>query len=221
VSNPERRNPLDRGQIVAAAVSLADDDGIAAVSMRKVAARLGVEAMSLYHHVANKDDLLDGMVDAVTAEFMVPPDAEDWQAALRGRCRSARTALRRHPWAVGLMDSRSSPGLATLRHHEAVLASLRGGGFSVAGAAHAFALIDSFLYGFALQERNLPFETGDDLAKMADEIVGHLPPDEFPRMIEMATQHVMAPGYDFGDEFEHGLGLVLDALERTRRTEAP
>ena len=217
----ERRRPLDRHQIVAAAVSLADEDGLAAVSMRKVAARLGVEAMSLYHHVANKDDLLDGMVDAVTAEFTVPPDAEDWQAALRARCHNARASLRRHPWAVGLMDSRSSPGLATLRHHEAVLAALRDGGFSVAGAAHAFALLDSYLYGFALQERNLPFENGEDLAQMADDIVGHLPPDEFPRMIEIATQHVMAPGYAFGDEFAHGLELVLDALERARLAETP
>lgn len=217
----ERRRPLDRDQIVAAAVSLADEDGLAAVSMRKVAAGLGVEAMSLYHHVANKDDLLDGMVDAVTAEFTVPPDAENWQAALRARCHNARASLRRHPWAVGLMDSRSSPGLATLRHHEAVLASLRDGGFSIAGAAHAFALIDSFLYGFALQERNLPFEKGEDLAQMADDIVGHLPPDEFPRMIEIATQYVMAPGYDFGDEFAHGLELVLDALERARLAESP
>ena len=212
----ERRRPLDRVQIVDAAVALADEDGLPAVSMRKVAARLGVEAMSLYHHVANKDDLLDGMVDAVTAEFTVPTDAPDWQAVLRGRCQAAREALRRHPWAVGLMDSRSSPGMATLRHHEAVLASLRGAGFSVAGAAHAFALIDSFLYGFALQERNLPFERGEDLAQMADDIVGHLPPDEFPCMIEMATEHVMVPGYDFGDEFDHGLALVLDALDRAR-----
>ena len=93
---------------------------------------------------------------------------------------------------------------------------MRGAGFSVAGAAHAFALIDSFLYGFALQERNLPFERGEDLAQMADDIVGHLPPDEFPCMIEMATEHVMVPGYDFGDEFDHGLALVLDALDRAR-----
>ncbi|MBL8778216.1 MAG: TetR/AcrR family transcriptional regulator C-terminal domain-containing protein [Acidimicrobiales bacterium] len=218
MSPVDRRSPLNRDQVVAAAVALADEDGIAAVSMRKVAGRLGVEAMSLYHHVANKDDLLDGMVDAVTAEFTVPTDTTDWRAVVRGRCHAARAALRRHPWAVGLMDSRSSPGLATLRHHEAVLASLRGAGFSVAGAAHAFALIDSFLYGFALQERNLPFATGDDVAKMAEELVDHLPPDEFPCMIEMATQHVMVPGYDFGDEFEPGLELVLDALERARPT---
>ena len=215
MSQINRRSPLTRDQVVVAAVSLADEDGISAVSMRKVAARLGVEAMSLYHHVANKDDLLDGMVDAVTAEFTVPTDP-DWRAVVRGRCHAARAALRRHPWAVGLMDSRSSPGLATLRHHEAVLASLRSAGFSVAGAAHAFALIDSFLYGFALQERNLPFATGDDVARMAADLVVHLPPDEFPCMIEMATEHVMVPGYDFGDEFEPGLELVLDALERAR-----
>ena len=170
--------------------------------------------------MAKKDDLLDGMVGAVTAEFTVPSDAPDWQAVVRGRCEAAREALRVHPWAVGLMDSRTSPGLVTLRHHEAMLASLRGAGFSVAGAAHAFALIDSFLYGFALQERNLPFESGDDLAELADSVVGDLPLDEFPHMIEMATEYVMAPGYDFGDEFAIGLGLVLDALERLRLTES-
>ncbi len=213
---PRSRPPLSRDEIVAAAVALADEDGMAAVSMRKVAARLGVEAMSLYHHVANKDDLLDGMVDAVMAEFEVPADADDWRDALRHRCRSARAALQRHPWAIGLLDSRTTPGPATLGHHDAVIGALRHGGFSVAGAAHAFALVDAFLYGFALQERNLPFDPGDDVGVVAEEIVGHLSPDEFPHLVEMATEHVMAPGYDFGDEFEHGLALVLDALDRAR-----
>lgn len=204
--------------IVTAAVALADEDGMAAVSMRKVAARLGVEAMSLYHHVANKDALLDGMVDAVMAEFEVPAEADvaDWRDALRHRCRSARASLRRHPWAIGLLDSRMTPGPATFHHHDAVIGTLRRGGFSVAGAAHALALIDAFLYGFALQERNLPFDPGDDVGEVAEEIVGHLSPDEFPHLLEMATEHVMRPGYDFGDEFEHGLALVLDALDRAR-----
>jgi len=210
------RPPLSRDRIVTTAVALADEDGIAAVSMRKVAARLEVEAMSLYHHVANKDDLLDGMVDAVMAEFEVPADTPDWRAALRRRCRSARASLRRHPWAIGLLDSRRAPGFATLHHHDAVIGVLRGGGFSVAGAAHAFALLDAFLYGFALQERNLPVAAGDDVGALAEEIVGHLSPAEFPHLVEMATEHVMAPGYDFGDEFDHGLELVLDALDRSR-----
>ena len=215
---PRSRPPLSRDEIVGAAVALADEDGMAAVSMRKVAARLGVEAMSLYHHVANKDDLLDGMVDAVMAEFEVPAEADvaDWRDALRHRCRSARASLRRHPWAIGLLDSRMTPGPATFHHYDAVIATLRRGGFSVAGAAHAFALIDAFLYGFALQERNLPFDPGDDAGEVAEEIVGHLSPDEFPHLLEMATEHVMRPGYDFGDEFDHGLELILGALDRSR-----
>lgn len=212
----ERRRPLDRDQIVTAAVALADEDGLAAVSMRKVAARLGVEAMSLYHHVANKDDLLDGMVDAVMAEFEIPTEAGDWRDALRHRSRSARASLRRHPWAIGLLGSRTSPGPATLHHHDAVIGVLRSGGFSVAGAAHAFALLDAFLFGFALQERNLPFDSGDDVGEFAHEIVGHLSPDQFPHLVEMTVEHVMVPGYDFGAEFDHGLELVLDALDRSR-----
>lgn len=210
------RPPLSRDQIVATAVALADEDGIAAVSMRKVAAALEVEAMSLYHHVANKDDLLDGMVDAVMAEFEVPADARDWRDALRQRSRSARASLRRHPWAVGLLGSRTSPGPATLHHHDAVIGVLRGGGFSVAGAAHAFALLDAFLFGFTLQERNLPFESGDDVGEYAHEIVGHLSPDQFPHLVEMTVEHIMVPGYDFGAEFDHGLELVLDALDASR-----
>ncbi|HMQ28417.1 MAG TPA: TetR/AcrR family transcriptional regulator [Acidimicrobiales bacterium] len=210
------RPALSRDTIVTTAVALADEDGMAAVSMRKVAAELGVEAMSLYHHVANKDDLLDGMVDAVMAEFEVPDEAEDWRDALRHRCRSARAALRRHPWALGLIESRTSPGLDTLHHHDAVIGVLRSGGFTVAGAAHAFALLDAFLYGFALQERNLPFDSGDGAGELAGEIVGQLTADQLPHLVEMATEHVMRPGYDFGDEFDHGLELVLDALDRAR-----
>lgn len=210
------RPALSRDTIVTTAVALADEDGMAAVTMRKVAAELGVEAMSLYHHVANKDDLLDGMVDAVMAEFEVPNEAGDWRDALRHRCRSARAALRRHPWALGLIESRTSPGLDTLHHHDAVIGVLRSGGFTVAGAAHAFALLDAFLYGFALQERNLPFDSGDGAGELAGEIVGQLTADQFPHLVEMATEHVMRPGYDFGDEFDHGLELVLDALDRAR-----
>lgn len=210
------RPPLSRDQIVATAVALADEDGIAAVSMRKVAAALAVEAMSLYHHVANKDDLLDGMVDAVMAEFEIPADAGDWRDALRHRSHAARASLRRHPWAIALLGSRTSPGLATLHHHDAVIGVLRRGGFSVVGAAHAFALLDAYLYGFALQERNLPFDAGDDVGELAQEIVGDLDPEQFPHLVELAVEHVMLPGYDFADEFEHGLTLVLDALDRSR-----
>src|ERR1700733_4364603 len=135
--------------------------------MRKLGEAVGVEAMSLYNHVANKDDLLDGMIDLVFGEIDLPPDDGSWKIAMRQRANSVRTALTRHRWAIGLMESRSSPGPATLRHHDAVLGCLRDAGFPVALAAHAYAVLDSYIYGFALQEASLPFDTGDETAELA------------------------------------------------------
>ena len=153
------RLPLTRQRVLHAAVALADRDGVGSLSMRKLAQELGVEAMSLYHHVANKDDILDGIVDVVFSEIDLPTNDIDWRAAMRQRAISARQALRRHPWATGLMESRSTPGPATLRHHDAVLGILRNAGFSIELAAHAFSVLDSYVYGFALQESSLPFQT--------------------------------------------------------------
>lgn len=205
--------------VVRAALSLADAEGLDGLTMRKLGGELGVEAMSLYHHVPNKSALLDGMVDAVFAEIPLP-DGEGWKAALRGRACATREVLGRHPWAIGLMDSRTSPGPANLRGHDAVLAVLRGAGFPVPLAAHAFALLDSYVYGFALQEAALPFSTGPEAAAVAGEILGDVPPADYPHLMEMATQHVMVPGYAFGDEFGWGLDLVLDGLERARAAAA-
>jgi AcrR family transcriptional regulator len=211
---PAPRVPLSRRRILDAAVALADRDGVRSLSMRKLAHELGVEAMSLYHHVANKDDLLDGMVDLVFGEIELPTGEADWKAAMRRRAVSARAALRRHPWAIGLMESRSTPGPATLRHHDAVLGSLRTAGFSVELAAHAYAVLDSYIYGFALQEVGLPFQTPEELAAVADTILGQLPAEEFPYFTEIAVEHALQPGYDFGNEFEFGLDLILDGLDR-------
>ena len=215
-----QRTPLDRQRIVAAAVGLADEDGLDALTMRRLANRLGVEAMSLYHHVPNKDALLDGMVDAVFAEIEVPTDAPDWRDAMRGRARSARAALQRHPWAVGLLDARAHPGPATLAHHDAVLGCLRRAGFSVPMAAHAFAVMDSFLYGFAIQENTLPFETADQLEGVAADILAAMPTDAYPHLTELMVEHALQPGYDFGAEFGFGLDLVLEGLDNARRSEA-
>jgi AcrR family transcriptional regulator len=177
--------------------------------------------MSLYHHVANKEALLDGMVDLVFSEFHLPRTGQDWAGELRLRAASAREALRRHRWAIGLMDSRSAPGLETLRHHDAVLGCLRAAGFSVPMAAHAFAVLDAHLYGFMVQELSLPFEgDDDDLHDLADSIMGDLPAGELPHLLELTREHVLQPGYDFGDEFGYGLDLILDGLER-RRGSAP
>ncbi len=212
-----RRTPLTREVVLGEAVALADAEGVGALTMRRVAERLGVEAMSLYHHVPNKDAILDGMVDAVFGEVVLPASETDWRQAMRERAISMREVLNRHPWAVGLLESRSNPGPATLRHHDAVLGSLRSGGFSVAGAAHAFSAMDSYLYGFAMQETALPFESsGGDLDELAAGILDQMG-DAFPHLAEMIVEHALQPGYAYAEEFEIGLDLVLDGLQRRRR----
>ena len=212
----EPRAALSRESVLAAAVEFADEHGIAALTMRKLGAALGVEAMSLYNHVANKDDLLDGMVDLVFGEIDLPSGTTDWRTAMRERAVSARDTLARHRWAIGLMDSRTSPGPATLRHHNAVIGSLREGGFSIAMAAHAFSALDSYIYGFALQEATLPFDTVEESAEVAQSMFEHMPEDEYPHLTEFTIEHVLQPGYDFGREFAYGLDLILDGLERAR-----
>lgn len=217
-SETEQRAALTRVLVVRAAIGLADTHGLASLTMRKLGAHLGVEAMSLYHHVARKSDLLDGMVDEVFAEMDLPT-GEDWQASIRRRASSARDVLRRHPWAIGLLDSRTAPGPATLRHHEAVLAVLRGAGFSVALAAHAYALLDSYVYGSALQEASLPFQTPEEATLVAEAMLAELSTTEYPHLTEMAVEHVLVPGYDFGDEFAFGLDLLLEGLARAAATD--
>jgi len=209
-----RRTPLSRDQVLQAAVTLADEGGVGALSMRKLGQVLGVEAMSLYNHVAGKADLLDGMIDVVFSEIGLPPAVGGWKSAMRARALSARAVLGRHRWAIGLMESRKSPGPATLRHHDAVLGCLRGAGFSVELTAHAYSLLDSYIYGFALQEASLPFDSAEETPELADEIAGQLPAGEYPHLTELAVVHVLQPGYRYGDEFEIGLDLILDGLER-------
>jgi AcrR family transcriptional regulator len=209
-----RRAPLSRDQVLRAAVTLADEGGIGALSMRKLGQALGVEAMSLYNHVADKSDLLDGMIDVVFGEIGLPSGDDGWKQAMRGRAVSARAVLGRHRWAIGLMESRRSPGPATLRHHDAVLGCLREAGFSVELTAHAYSLLDSYIYGFALQEASLPFDTGEEAAQVAQDISAMMPGGEYPYLAEIAAVHVIQPGYQYGEEFETGLDLILDALER-------
>jgi AcrR family transcriptional regulator len=214
------RTPLSRERVIRTAVAVADAKGSAALTLRAIAQPLGVEAMSLYHHVAGREDILDGMVDAVFGEIDLPPRDTDWKSAMRHRTVSARAALRRHPWAIGLMDSRSQPGPATLRHHDAVIGALRAGGFSVPMAAHAVSLIDSYLYGFVLQELSLPFTGAAELNEVAGAILHEMPADAYPHLTELATEHVLKPGYDYADEFTFGLTLILDALHPDQTTSA-
>jgi AcrR family transcriptional regulator len=202
--------------VLRAAVALADRGGVGALSMRKLAQELGVEAMSLYHHVANKDEILDGIVDVVFSEIDLPSGEGDWKQAMRQRAISARETLRRHPWATSLMESRSTPGPANLRHHDAVIGCLRRAGFPVELAAHAYSLLDAYVYGFALQEASLPFRTPEETAEVAQTIMARFPAAAYPHLTELAVQHVLQPGYDYGSEYEFGLDLILDGLDRAR-----
>jgi AcrR family transcriptional regulator len=210
------RAPLSRQRVLGAAVALADRGGVASLSMRRLAQELGVEAMSLYHHVANKEEILDGIVDMVFSEIELPSGEIGWKEAMRRRAVSTRDALRRHPWATLLMESRTRPGAANLRHHDAVLGVLRGAGFSVELAAHAYSLLDSYIYGFASQEAALPFQTGEEAETVAATIMERFAPSELPHLTEIAVEHVLRPGYVYGDEFAYGLDLILDGLERAR-----
>jgi AcrR family transcriptional regulator len=208
---------LSRDRVLHAAVALADAEGIGALTMRRLGQALGVEAMSLYHHVANKDDLLDGMIDVVFDEIELPDADSDWRTAMARRAASVRSALARHRWATSLMESRASPGSATLRHHDAVLGTLRRAGFSLELAAHAFSAMNSYIYGFALQEASLPFDTAEETAKVAQTIMARFDRGQYPHLSELAVGHVLQPGYDYGDEFAFGLDLVLDGLETARQ----
>ncbi len=208
------RAPLSRERVLRAAVALADESGIASLTMRKLGEAVGVEAMSLYNHVANKDDLLDGMIDVVFAEIGLPSADADWKTAMRQRGISVRGVLSRHRWAIGLMESRTSPGPANLRHHDAVIGTLRNAGFSIELAAHAYSALDSYIYGFAMQEPSLPFDTPQETVEVAQAIMAQLPAGEYPHLTELTIEHVLQPGYDYANEFEYGLDLILDGLER-------
>ena len=210
------RLPLTRERVLRTAVGLADEDGIESLSMRRLGRELGVEAMSLYNHVANKEDLLDGLADIIVGEIEVPSGGDDWKAAMRRRAISARTVLARHPWAGGLMESRTNPSAARLRYPDAVIGILRRAGFSIEMAIHAFFILDSHIYGFAVQEKNLPSGTPEELAGMSELTLRELPAGEYPYLHEAIVDHVMARGFDYADEFEFGLDLILDGLERLR-----
>ena len=214
------REPLTQERVLRTALALADDAGVESLSMRKLAKALGVEAMSLYNHIAGKDALLNGIVDLVFGEIEPPSPQDEWRTAMRKRALSTRAALRRHPWAVGLMEGGSTPGLANARLHEAVLACLRGAGFSLAETVHAYNVQDSYIYGFALQERALPdsFEDPEVSARVAERQLAQIPPDEFPYIREMVGDHIAKVGFHYAAEFEFGLALILDGLERRRQS---
>jgi AcrR family transcriptional regulator len=213
--SPKKRAPLSRERVLRSAVDIADTAGIGALTIRSLAQRLGVKPMSIYYYVPNKSAILDGIVDLIFSEIEVPEAGGDWRSELVRRASSARRVLSRHHWAIGLMESRRSPGPATLRHHDAVLGTLRKAGFTVEMTAHAYALLDSYVYGFALQEAALPFTGPDTAAEVAEPMMQQFPADAYPHLVELTTEYIMQPGYDFGDEFEFGLNVILDALTRS------
>jgi AcrR family transcriptional regulator len=219
-TTPKARKRLSRDRVLRAAIAHADARGLEALTMRTLADLLEVAPMALYRHVANKDDLVDAMVDVVFSEVGVPLAGGDWKTSMRRRAIAVREALSRHPWAVGLMESRRSPGPANLRHHDAVIGRLRAAGFDVAMAAHAYSLLDSYIYGFALTKINLPFETSEDVGQVAETMLQPYPANEYPNLVEFLSDHVMKPGYDYGDEFDYGLNVILDGLERVRGGES-
>ena len=208
-----KRKKLTRSRIVEAAVKLADASGVHSVTIRKLADALNSKPMAIYHHLSNKEMIVDCMVDSVFSEITLPNPDVHWKKAMYERSASARTVLAKHSWAVPLMESRRSPGPETLKQHDAVIGCLRNGGLSIEMTAHAYALIDAYVYGFAIQEASLPATSGPEMTDLAESLIEAAPMNDYPNLMEFASEHVLQPGYDFGREFEFGLNLILNSLE--------
>jgi AcrR family transcriptional regulator len=211
--NPESRAPLSRERVLRAAIALADEKGLDSLTMRELGLRVGVEAMSLYNHVANKDDILDGMVDLVVGEIAQPPDSAGWRQAMRERAISARAAFALHPWASALIDSRQSSGPARLHYLDWVVGTLRRAGFPLEMTARAFSLVDSYIYGFGRQQFNMADSSDLTPEEIAEGFLRAIPAEEYPYLREMVVDHAMVAGYDEAADFEFGLDLILDGLE--------
>jgi AcrR family transcriptional regulator len=217
-SATEPRVPLSKERVLRTALELADRHGIEWLSMRKLADELGAAAMSLYYYVPNKEELIDGMVELVFSEIEPPPLGIDWKAAMRRRAHSTRAVLNRHRWAVGLMEGRMNPGPAGIALREAILGCLRQAGFSIEMTIQAYSVQDAYIYGFALQEKGLPFESAEESTGVAEATLQDVSDlaENFPYLAEVVAGHVADVGYDFGKSFEYGLDLILDALDARR-----
>lgn len=214
------RTKLTPERVIEGAVRLADRIGADALTIRKIAEEVDVKPMTIYHHVPNKEAIIDGMVDHVFAEIALPPEDMDWRDAILLRSRSMRSVLAKHSWAAPLMESRTSPGPSTLAHHDAVLGCFRRAGFSLELTAHSYALVDAFLYGFALGEATLPATGGEEMTELAGEIIEQIPANVYPHLTEFTLEYVMQPGYEYGDSFDVGLDLILDGLEHAAEAES-
>lgn len=213
-----RRPPLDAHRVIEAAIEVADDAGVAAVSMRRIAERLGVEAMSLYHHVAGKEAVLDAMVDAVVGAISPPAPGLPWRAALHHAATAAREVLARHTWALALLEARAA-GPAGLRRRDVMLGALLDGGFEAVDAVHAVSVVDSYVYGFVLQEQQLDYRTAGDVAHAADRLLALPDAASYPHLRTVAEAHAAGAGTGPDEAFDVGLTLVLDGIER--RLERP
>ena len=215
-ASTRKRAPLSRERVLRAAVALADERGTEELTMRKLAKELGVEAMSLYNHVASKGDLLDGMIDLVFGEIEPPAAGGDWKAEMRRRAVSTREALLRHRWAVGQMEGRGSHGASNLKVHDAILGCLRAAGFSIEMTVSAMSMQDAYIYGFALQQTDMTPQSTDDFAAVAQQQMvdyAHVLAD-YPHLVEVVGGHVAKAGYDYDAEFLFGLDVILDRLEQ-------
>ena len=210
-----RRGTLSRERVLRAALVLADEAGLESLTMHAIGRRLGVQAMSLYRHVENKEDLLDGLIDLVVSEVELPMSSADWKAAMRQRATSARRVFARHHWAIGLVESQRRPRAVTLRHHEWVLGVLLEAGFSVTLAAAAYNLLDSYIYGFTLQEASLTYDSPEEHAEVGQATLQQVSPDEYPHLARVAREFIEA-GTEYGAGFEFGLDLILDGIERAQ-----
>lgn len=212
---------LTREQIIRGAVSLADSIGLESLTIRRLCEVLGTKPMSIYHYVSGKEDIIDAMVGLVFEEVGVPDSTLEWKTAISKRARSMRSALRRHPWAIPIMESRPKPGIDILAHHEAMLACWLSTGFPLPIIANGIAAVDAFVYGFAIQENSLPLggnlPEGGDLTEASEQIITPLNPDQYPHLVRFTAEHVMQPNYNFGDSFEPGLRFILEGVEKAAR----
>jgi AcrR family transcriptional regulator len=215
-SAADARIPLSRERVLSAAIALADEAGIESLSMRKLGQALGVEAMSLYNHVANKDEILNGIVDIVAGEIDLPPPGTDWKAALRRIALSAYEVLVKHPWAANLVLSASGISESRLQYMEAILGTLRRAGFSAEMTDHGYHALESHIMGFTLWEVGMNLGSREDLQRLASAFLERLSADEFPYLSEHVEQHLKPRRPDDEGEFAFGLDLILDGLERIR-----
>ena len=218
----DTRAQLTRERVLQTAVAFADRHGLEALSMRKLGQELGASAMSAYYYFANKEQLLDGMVDVVFGEIEPPSRELDWKTAMRQRAVSTRAALNRHRWAIGHMEGRTEHGRANIRLHDAVLGCLRAAGFSLEATVHAYSVQDAYIYGFVLQEADMASKTAEDFAAEAQRqmVVYADQLGDYPHIAEVVGGHVAQVGFDYEREFLFGLDLILDGLELRLQAEA-